>query len=561
MSFDDDVVFSKFNKMEVGEASELVLSILLTSNPPERRKMAVKKLLDLRDNNHFPEIRSAYLNETHSSVKTSFIDLISELYYKEGIEFLKTQYPSEKDWKVRKKIINSVGLSPKVRHLDIFLEGLKDSNLNIKKKAIKFLGNIEDPRALESLMNLLQYGSRGYYKELLNSIKKIFNNSNFEVIDKYIKTGNIHTKRAVPLILQKKKSKKSVNYVISLLEEDDPILKINCLSALKTLTNKDKDTTKLIINELSNEDLGVKHSAIKALGVIGDKLAVRPLLELLKDKNPKTRRYTVRSLKRLLGTSKSIKRLQNLLTSHNLIERREAIILVGLLKDSDSLDQLISFLDSKNARIRRASYKSILKLIDTESISKIYDALKSKKWQIRRWSAKILYKLIDEENEDKIIESLLNLLTDKKSNVRKTVTSILSKLDVRVVINHIKELLDTSVDWKIRRTCIRVLIKIGNQEALKLLTQYIDDDDFYIQKWVIKAIGNIRNFENIKPIIDLLEDNDDRIKLAAIKSLRNIGDERVIIPLSTKLSDTNWDIRRAAEKALDKINTDWMELL
>ncbi|MGM0467508.1 MAG: HEAT repeat domain-containing protein [Promethearchaeati archaeon] len=286
MSFNDDILFEKFTNMEPDKASELVLSILLTSNPPERREKAVQKLIEINDNHHFQEIKSAYLNETHSNVKLSFIKLISKFYGEEGIEFLKMQYKNEKDWKIRKEIVISVGDRTQDENLDFFLDALKDSNIRIKKKSIQYLGQIRDSKAFDGLMDLLKYGNTEYHRDLIKSIVNIIRNSEEQLISKYIEDSNIHIQRAIPLILRRIENDESIGYLVDLLNQNDSIIKENCLRALRKFKNSDDpNTVKAIIEELNNKSSKVKQEAIKALGRIGNKAATVHLLKELKDKD------------------------------------------------------------------------------------------------------------------------------------------------------------------------------------------------------------------------------------------------------------------------------------
>ncbi|TXT62986.1 MAG: putative lyase [Promethearchaeota archaeon] len=562
MSFNDEILFEKFNCMEPEKASELILSILLTSNPPKRRERAIKKLIEIEDDGHYQEIKSAYLNETHSSVKISFIELLSNIYHIQGIEFLKTQYKTEKDWKVRKQIVKAVQNVSNSHHLDFFVESLKDANQKIKKISIFHLGSTKDPRALEPLIELLKYGNKKYKTVLIDAISGIIKNSGVELLEGYAETGNFHIRRNIPLILKKVGSPSSIDFLKDLAKDSDPLTQINSINTLARILKSAKDTNiDILVQELTTENSNVKHAIIRALGIIGNKQATYPLLKLLKYKNPRTRNLTVKALAKLLKNSTSYKRVQNLIRSRNIIERQAAIKLLGMLNDEDSIDLLLNSLNSQNAKIRRDSYRALLKIIEGDSLEKIVQGLSSKKWQIRKWCAKILFKKMSDNNQDALITHLLSLLEDPKSNVRRKAVNLLSKLNNPAIVERVRDILERTSNWKIRRSCIRLLTKKGGEETLKLLLEFTDDEDFYIRNWVLQAIGRLKDLENIEPIIALLEAEDERIKLSAIESLGKIGDKRALSSLIGQMGETNWEIRKAVENALDKIDPSWMDVL
>ena len=76
MSFDDNVIIEKVNDMDAEKASEVLLSIIVTANEPERRAKAIEKLIHFQDNSHFQEIKSIYLNESHSDAKIKLLKLL-----------------------------------------------------------------------------------------------------------------------------------------------------------------------------------------------------------------------------------------------------------------------------------------------------------------------------------------------------------------------------------------------------------------------------------------------------------------------------------------------------
>ncbi|MBD3213198.1 MAG: hypothetical protein GF311_11380, partial [Candidatus Lokiarchaeota archaeon] len=319
MSFNDEILFEKFDDMEHEKASELILSILLTSNPPKRRERAIKKLMEIGDDAHYQEIKSAYLNETHSTVKISFIELLSNLYRDRGIKFLKTQYKNEKDWKVRKQIVKAIQKSSDNHHLVFFIESLNDANQNIKKISILHLGSIKDPRALDSLMELLKYGNKEYNTILIDAISGIIKTSGVELLEGYIETGNLHMRRNIPLILKKVGDTSSIDFLKDLIRDRDLFVKVNSINALASILKSSEDTNiDIIAQELKSEYSNVTHAAIRALGIIGNKNASYPLLKLLKDKNSRTRNLAIKALAKLLKNSTSYKRLQNLITSRNI---------------------------------------------------------------------------------------------------------------------------------------------------------------------------------------------------------------------------------------------------
>ena len=55
MGFDEELIFDKIKKMELEKASEILISMLLTSDDWKRRIKAIENLILIEDKNHFNE--------------------------------------------------------------------------------------------------------------------------------------------------------------------------------------------------------------------------------------------------------------------------------------------------------------------------------------------------------------------------------------------------------------------------------------------------------------------------------------------------------------------------
>ncbi len=559
MSFD---IFEKVKDMENEKASEIVLSILLTLDDWEIRAKAIEKLIQLNDNRHFQEIRSMYLNESHSEAKLKLIELLSNCYQKEGISFLKSQYKNEKDWKVRKKLIDSVGKVDKTGSIAFLIEALNDPNIEVKKSTISSLEGVND--ALEPLLEILQFRNEEIYDILINNIVKIGKKADIDIIINYLNKENLNIKKSIPIILGKLKDKKAVDSLIESLNDKNPVVRKNSIKALEYMIEL-KDV-KFIFKKLNDENIEVRKTAVKVLGSIGSKRAIRPLLELLKDKDEAIRTLAVKSLDKILIKSKSFKEVYDVLKRRNLVARREAVkLLAGATDDPDALRILIRLLNSKDARIRRLAYNAILKLkVSQDKLDdSIIEALKAKEWLIRKNSAKIVGKIGD----DKTIDPLFELLNDPKSGVRGAATDALANYikfndskNITKIIELAKNALEKS-DWKVRRSAVNILIKIGADYAVEALIKCLNDKDVYVKSWAAKSLGKMREIKNLEPLTNLIKDNDSKIRLSAIHALGEIGDKRALEPLINAIGDDNWEVRKEIENALNRIDPKWMQSL
>ncbi len=104
---------------------------------------------------------------------------------------------------------------------------------------------------------------------------------------------------------------------------------------------------------------------------------------------------------------------------------------------------------------------------------------------------------------------------------------------------------------------IRVLGKIGSDEALDTLLEYADAGDFQLRRVTLKALGEIGSEDATQAVADQLVADRPGIRSQAARSLGLIGDTRAIEPLADVLADDESDkVRASAAWALNRIGTE-----
>ena len=290
----------------------------------------------------FQDLRTNYLKETVPEKKIEMIKSFSETIDKEMLSFFTTQYKNESDGKVRTEIVEIIGNSKLDTSIAILIEALTDNFMITKKAAVISLGKIKIPSAIKPLLNMLSNPSLEIKNDVIKSIVNLGKPGDVNEITNYFDKGNIHVKRTIPIILGKIQSEESIAYLKELLHKIDPEVRRNAVQALEKLIQV-KDA-RLIINLLDDVDIDVKKACIKALSTIKSKRSIDPLLKLLKSKDENVRKLTIQSLKCLFDTFDSYEKIYEIANSKNMIERKEAIKLLGLLEDIDSIDFMIKSL-------------------------------------------------------------------------------------------------------------------------------------------------------------------------------------------------------------------------
>ncbi|WP_134671990.1 HEAT repeat domain-containing protein [Halorussus marinus] len=118
--------------------------------------------------------------------------------------------------------------------------------------------------------------------------------------------------------------------------------------------------------------------------------------------------------------------------------------------------------------------------------------------------------------------------------------------------------LDAMVERAGRRDkpAIRILGKIGEEEGLDAVLDYVDSDP-NLAKPALKAAGEIGSDEATQPVADRLVADDPSVRSQAARALGLIGDTRAIEPLADTLENDEADeVRASAAWALNQIGTE-----
>jgi len=500
----------------------------------------------------FQEFKNDYVKAIAPDNKVDMINSISNFIDKNNLSFFATQYKNESDGKVRAMIIEVIANSVPEASSPILIEALKDNFITARKAAVIALGKVKILSALKHLLEMLSNPSLEIRDDVIKSIVNIGKLGDVSEIIKYFDKGNIHVKRSIPIILGRIQSEDSTNYLKDLLHKTDSEVRYNAVKALEKVI-KVKDA-RIIISLLDDVDIKVKKASIKALGVIKSKRAIDPLLKLLKNKDEDIRKLSVQSLNRIFVSLDSYEKIYEVANSRNMIERKEAIKLLGLLKDKKSIEFMINSFKSSDNKIRKLAYNSLIQISKNKVPVQVLEGLKDKEWKIRSLCVKLIGKLGNEQQ----ISILLNLLNDPDNRVRDIAIEALSKISSQIYINEVKTLLD-STNWKARRAAVKLLIKIGNEDSLDVLLPLINDDDLFIKSWIAIALGKFENISDISPFIEMLKDIDPKIRIAAAKALGQIGYKEALEPLAKSLWDDDWNVRKEVETALNRIDSNWLK--
>ena len=158
---------------------------------------------------------------------------------------------------------------------------------------------------------------------------------------------NIRT--AAAEALEKLEIRGRMDALRKMIETGDKLDKMRAIYALANL--KGEDALKLIAMGLNDPVEDVRSAAVRALIDMGDRRAVEPLLERLKDESPVVKRVTIEGLG-FYREPKVVGPLMQMLQSkdHGVIER--ALEVLGRMGDKKAEEAMLYFANKGNTMMR-----------------------------------------------------------------------------------------------------------------------------------------------------------------------------------------------------------------
>jgi HEAT repeat protein len=110
---------------------------------------------------------------------------------------------------------------------------------------------------------------------------------------------------------------------------------------------------------------------------------------------------------------------------------------------------------------------------------------------------------------------------------------------------------------KRNKQAVRILGRIGDEEAAETFHEFIDGGDVALRKVSLRALGAIGSADSVQPVANQLADENAEVRSTAARALGLVGDTRAIDPLSEVLEDDEADeVRASAAWALNQIGTE-----
>jgi HEAT repeat protein len=327
-----------------------------------------------------------------------------------------------------------------------------------------------------------------------------------------------------------------------------------------------------LIDQLKRNSSRTRAKAASALGKLGDKRAVKPLITVLKDNNASVRRSAAEALAELnwqpvTDTQRAyyFVALQKWTEAIKLGPSAVEAFLVALKAPAGgedvrvhssarmafakigpvAVEPAIAALKDKDTRLHYSAVVALRILGDKRAVEPLIIALKHDDRIIRSESATVLGELGD----PRAVEPLIVALKDNDTGVRRFVARALGRLGDKRAVGPLIEALKDQNNY-VRAFAAGGLGTLDDERAIEPLVALLKDEDRTVRELIGFSLRRLANKGSAEHLVAHLKDKDMRVRAFAAEILARMDDKRAFEPLIAGLENKDAEVRRAAANAL-----------
>jgi HEAT repeat protein len=327
------------------------------------------------------------------------------------------------------------------------------SQTKTKVKAMKALGELRDPRAVDSLIAQLDNEDRSILKESIEALGKIRDARACQSLINLLDIKDQELRKRIITALTRIRCKESIPALVGLLRINDRFLRPKVVDALVFFGS---DAVIFLNEALAVKNVSISMGALNVLSRLGQ-VAIDELVKNLDNPDDDVRWGAAYALGKLHGTS-AVDALQKALYDPEITVRIAAVVSLGIIGDEKSEMALAMAVGDENAEVRQAA-KGALKGIGATEEDALLLAIKSKDNIVRSQAAWGLSRLSDESS----ISALLEACKDPYPEVRIAAIQSLGKNGSHLGLETIQSALrdpDEHVRLAAKQVLKQVMMKI-----------------------------------------------------------------------------------------------------
>ncbi len=342
------------------------------------------------------------------------------------------------------------------------------------------------------------------------------------------------------------------------LDEDDPEKYLSHTSVAAAPDGEPGDAFDNAMAWLKSEDYEKRAQGARALGSLGNRRALEPLIEVLVDEEAAVRANAAIALSDL-GDTRAVGPLIARLKYESADVRANVVATLGDLGDARAVEPLIGRLMDKdeNEHVRVHAAVALGQLGDARAVDPLIQRLEDRdESEGVRWRAA---EALGELGDVRAVEPLRGKLNDDDPHVRAWVAHALARLGEsdQAIVDRLMEALENgSLDRDAGGFNLRAAYVLGNlgEVVLEPLVPLLRSEDPDLRYNAATALGCTDSPKAVTPLLEALCNVDDPKWTGFAIALAMIG-EAAVEPLREALRHINGKIRSRAAFALGESGT------
>ena len=289
---------------------------------------------------------------------------------------------------------------------------------------------------------------------------------------------------------------------------------------------KDKRDVNGLINALNhpliNHTCYLNLEAAKALGELGDALAVEPLLVILQRSDFDVMREAAAIALGLIGDAQAVKPLIRATKDTYPKVRKAAAQALGKIGDPQAAEALLKALSDAFPEVREQAMQAIRALGDVHAIKPLAalygDPIKYDR-DLREAADRVVQEIAS-SGKPGAVETLISVVQEYDGGARSLAGRVLVKLG-GVAIEPLCSLL-SSPNRAVRVAAVQALGKIGGVQAVKPLSIALLDGEYEVYSAALEAMAQIGETA-IEPLVVLLNQPGEKERMGVCAGLIRLG--------------------------------------
>ncbi|MGM0599830.1 MAG: HEAT repeat domain-containing protein [Candidatus Rifleibacteriota bacterium] len=467
----------------------------------------------------------SFIDHEDDNVKTTAVESLGKIQDPEAVDVLIETYKNTDILKY--SIVEALGNIAVESAMPILLGALESEDILEYFTGIGALGSMESPEGIDPLFKKLQKeDDSGTRRLILKSLAQIeeANPGSLKKIDK-------DTLRPI---------------LTSLLENQDAAEYRFMVKVAASV--EDEAYTEALIAALQSSEYEIVEIAFSGLQNLGKK-AVKPALDKIGRVEPPV---AVKLLEFLAQhPSSEIPAAVSLFAQNPEDSLRQALAkTLGANPSDTSFNTLKDLLNDPDETVRKFAVMSISSMLDYDgALTALISKFKDINGHVRREAALAL----GNSNSSQLVEPLFNVITTEPyGDVREAAASVLARRKDPEITKRLLELLDSD-NSRIRETISRTIWQCGSTHAVDSLIQKLNDKEWRVVVNSCKSLEKVKDLKSIFPLKELLKNGDWQIRISALSALRAFQSKELkqfFIPL---LADENAQVAKLAVVALSEL--------